>query len=78
MTKGGVVPAARTAGTLRDCSRLSKRRLNVCAGLEVNLDDRDAIQRLRLDMLNVVDQSLDAALDVGVMRCSISWGCRPL
>src|SRR2546422_560368 len=50
---------------LRYGSCLCERRLDVCAGLEVDLDDGNPVQRLRFDVLNVVDQRGDTALDVG-------------
>ncbi len=49
---------------LRDGTRLSERRLDVRAGLEEDLDEGNAVERLRLDMLNVADQSRDATFDV--------------
>jgi len=41
---------------------LGDRGGNIGVRLEENLDDRDAVQRLRLDVLDVVDQSGQTAL----------------
>ena len=50
---------------LRDGSGLCERGLNVRAGLEEDLDQREAGERLRLDVLHIVHQHGHAAFDVG-------------
>ena len=49
---------------LRDRRDLRERRLDVGVRLEEHLDDGDARQRLRLDVLDVVDERRQAALGV--------------
>ena len=66
MMNGGVVPGGICAHRgLRDRRDLRGRRLDVRAGLEEDLDDRDAGERLALDVLDVVDGRGEAALVVG-------------
>ena len=63
MTSGGVVPGGMCRRMVCDNrGGLRQRRLNVRAGLKEDFDDRDAVQRLRLDVLDVVDQGGDGAL----------------
>ena len=47
---------------LFDGDRLRDRGLDVRVRLEEHLDDRDARERLRLDVLDVVDRGRQAAL----------------
>ena len=62
---GGVVPGGSwRSSDLRDRGDLRDRRLDVGARLEEDLDDRDAAQRLRLDVLDVVDRGRQRALEV--------------
>ena len=49
---------------LRDRASLRERRLNVGVGLKVDLNDGDAIERLRLCVFDVIHQRGDSALDV--------------
>ncbi len=65
MMKGGVVPG----GRLRNCDLADRRDLghgaaDVHVRLEEDLDDADAVERLRLDVLDVVDRGGHAALAV--------------
>ena len=50
---------------LRHRRRLRQCRLDVRRGLEENLDHPDAIERLRLDVFNVIDGDGETALSVG-------------
>ena len=66
MMNGGVVPGGICAEHgLRDGRHLRRRRLDVGARLEEDLDDRDARERLALDVLDVVDGGGERALVVG-------------
>ncbi len=47
---------------LRDGSHLRDREIDLRAGLKEDLDDRDAAQRLRFDVLDVVDRGRQRAL----------------
>ena len=49
---------------LRDSGSLRQRRLNVGVRLEIDLNDGDAVERLRLGVFDVIDQRGDSALDV--------------
>ena len=65
MMKGGVVPG----GSERSCTWLMRVDLGNCGTdvdvrLKEDLDDRDAVERLRLDVLNVVDGGGHAAFAV--------------
>ena len=66
MMNGGVVPG----GSVRNCTWLmavtcGHRLADVYMRLEEDLDDADAHQRLRFDVLDVVDRGGHAALGVG-------------
>src|SRR5712692_3985053 len=51
--------------SLRNSGGLGQRGLNIGAWLKENFNDGDAVKRLRFDVLNVIHQHGDAALDVG-------------
>ena len=62
---GGVVPGRRVPQQgLRDAGDLRERQVLVDVRLEEILDHRDAVQRLRLGVLDIVDGGLRGALGV--------------
>ena len=61
-TSGGVMPGGICRSELRERRDLRQRRLDVGVRLEEHLDDRQPGQRLRLDVLDVVDERRHAAL----------------
>ncbi len=66
MTSGGVVPGGRPRSVTCTMRRhLGQRGLNIRFRPEEDLDHADAVDRLRLDVLDVVDRDGDAALRVG-------------
>ena len=50
---------------LHDSGHLCQCRLDVGVGLKENFDDADAVYRLRLDVLDVIDRNGHAAFGVG-------------
>jgi hypothetical protein len=79
MMNGGVVPGGRAAQLhLADGGDLRYGAADIYVRLEKDLDDRDAVQRLRLDVLNVVDRGGHAALAVEYDAVDISCAERPV
>jgi len=65
MMSGGVVPGGALAERrLRDSGDLGRGRFDLGSRLEEDLDDRDARERLALDVLDVVDRGGQVALEI--------------
>ena len=79
MMNGGLVPGGSCrSDALRDGGDLGDRRFDLRARLEEHLDHRDAAQRLRLDVLDVVDRRGQRALEGETIRSAISSADMPL
>ncbi len=64
-TRGGVVPGGKLPqNRLGNGGGLRQRHLHVRSRLEVDFDDRNAVKRLRFDVLDVVYKCGDGALGV--------------
>ena len=79
MISGGVVPGRQLSKLgLRTRRNLRDRTIDAGIGLQEYFDDRDAIQRLRFDVLNVVDDGGQFRSVMLTMRSAMSFGTRPL